>query len=86
MVLVVGCGSSGQAGDSNETTQKAYAPRINPADFTTEVDNKYFPLKPGTTFVYEGNFQGAAERDEMGWRRRNSYATRPLRSPQRQRR
>src|ERR671933_1814870 len=47
------------------TTQKAYSPKIRPADFTTKIDNKYFPLKPGTTFVYEGEFQGAAERDEM---------------------
>ena len=41
--------------------QKAYAPHIEPADFTTKIDNEYFPLKPGTTFVYEG----AAERGEM---------------------
>jgi len=40
--------------------QKAYAPHINAADFTT-IDNEYFPLKPGTTFIYEGG----AERDEM---------------------
>lgn len=26
---------------------------INPADFTTNIDNPYLPLKPGTTFVYE---------------------------------
>jgi hypothetical protein len=65
MVLVVGCGSSGQAGDSGETTHKAYAPRINPADFTTEVDNKYFPLKPGTSFADEGKKKDATVRDEM---------------------
>jgi hypothetical protein len=71
MVLVAGCsGSSGQAGSNadekaQETTQEGYAPRIEPADFTTKIDNKYFPLKPGTTFVYKGQFQGAAERDEM---------------------
>src|SRR5215212_1924499 len=65
MVLVVGCGSSGQAGDSGETTHKAYAPRINPADFTTKVDNKYFPLKPGTSFAYEGKKKVATVRDEM---------------------
>jgi hypothetical protein len=69
-VLVAGCGgSSGNAGgaskEAQETTQHAYAPHIDPADFTTEIDNKYFPLKPGTTFVYEGKFEGATERDEM---------------------
>ena len=32
----------------------AYDPRINPSNFTTVIDNPYFPLRPGTTFVYEG--------------------------------
>ena len=50
LVLVGGCTSSSSQG-------KAYAPHINPADFTTTIDNKYFPLKPGTTFVYEGGAQ-----------------------------
>src|SRR5215210_3197682 len=48
MILVAGC-----TGTSSRE-QKAYAPHIDPADFTTKIDNEYFPLKPGTTFVYEG--------------------------------
>ncbi|HJU25763.1 MAG TPA: hypothetical protein VJ722_03710 [Rhodanobacteraceae bacterium] len=31
----------------------AYDPPIDPADFTTDIDNPWFPLKPGTTFVYK---------------------------------
>ncbi len=31
-----------------------YAPRIDPADFTSEIDNPLFPLIPGTRWVYEG--------------------------------
>ena len=31
-----------------------YHPTIDPANFTTNIDNPYFPLKPGATFVYEG--------------------------------
>src|ERR671933_692503 len=61
--------TAGNANGTDETTrtraQSAYSPNIRPADFTTKIDNKYFHLKPGTTFVYEGEFQGAAERDEM---------------------
>jgi hypothetical protein len=34
--------------------EAAYDPRINPSSFTTVIDNPYFPLLPGTTFVYEG--------------------------------
>src|SRR5215211_74676 len=70
VILVAGCGgTSGSAGSSARTTQKttktAYSPHIDPANFTTKIDNEYFPLKPGTTFVYEGKMEGAAERDEM---------------------
>lgn len=32
----------------------AYDPVINPANFVATVDNPYFPLTPGTTFIYEG--------------------------------
>jgi len=31
-----------------------YAPVINPTNFVTVIDNLYFPLRPGTTFIYEG--------------------------------
>ena len=48
LALVAGC-----AGSSSQE-QKSYTPHINPAEFTTTIDNEYFPMKPGTTFVYEG--------------------------------
>lgn len=32
----------------------AYHPHINPANFSPNVTNPYFPLPPGTTFVYAG--------------------------------
>ena len=31
-----------------------YSPKIDPSNFVTTVDNPYWPLKPGTTFHYEG--------------------------------
>jgi hypothetical protein len=31
-----------------------YAPKIDPANFVTTIDNRYLPFKPGTTFHYEG--------------------------------
>jgi hypothetical protein len=70
MMFVAGCGASsgssgGGANGSGEKAHEAYAPRINPADFTTKIDNKYFPLEPGATFVYKGKFHGTAERDVM---------------------
>jgi hypothetical protein len=41
-----------------------YAPAIDPTNFVTGVDNVYFPLKPGTTFVYEGKSAGNLEHTE----------------------
>jgi len=31
-----------------------YDPVIDPSNFVTVIDNPYFPLTPGTTFIYEG--------------------------------
>jgi hypothetical protein len=31
-----------------------YDPTIDPANYTANIDNPYFPLKPGTTYIYEG--------------------------------
>jgi hypothetical protein len=41
-----------------------YAPQIDPSNFVNEVDNPYFPLKPGTTLVYEGRTEEGTERVE----------------------
>jgi hypothetical protein len=48
LVLMAGCTSS------SSQEHKSYTPHINPSDFTTTIDNEYFPMKPGTTFLYEG--------------------------------
>jgi hypothetical protein len=56
IVLLAGCTSS-----SSQDQQKAYTPKIDPADFTTTIDNEYFPMKPGTIFLYKGG----TERDQM---------------------
>jgi hypothetical protein len=61
LVLAAGCTSSSSQEKGSTQEQKAYAPHINPTEFTTTIDNEYLPLKPGTTFVYEGG----AEHDEM---------------------
>jgi hypothetical protein len=57
LVLVAGCSSY----SSSQQEQKAYSPHIDPAEFTTTIDNEFFPMKPGTIFVYEGG----AELDQM---------------------
>jgi hypothetical protein len=75
MVLAVACNassgstSSGDRGSSNSmqgnAAGAAYSPNIDPARFTTSVDNEYFPLKPGTTFVYNGKTADSTEGDTV---------------------
>ena len=65
-----GCGSSGGGSSSTSAASTAasstgsasslapvsgtYSPGIDPANFVDMVDNRYFPLKPGTGFHYRG--------------------------------
>ena len=42
-----------------------YDPVIDPANFVATIDNPYFPLRPGTTFIYEGQMPDGFERDEF---------------------
>jgi hypothetical protein len=51
--------------NTGASTGSKYDPEIDPADFTSEVTNPYFPLVPGTTFVYEGTSEGKAELDTV---------------------
>lgn len=42
-----------------------YDPKIDPANFVRRVDNRYFPLKPGTKYIYEGKTKDGTERVEV---------------------
>jgi hypothetical protein len=53
LLPLTGCGSSnGGAGKSEHSPE-----------FTSKVDNPWFPLKPGTTYVYKGTKDGKPARD-----------------------
>lgn len=42
-----------------------YAPKIDPADFSTTIDNPYLPLPPGARWVYEGRTPDGLERTDV---------------------
>lgn len=42
-----------------------YSPTIDPANFAVRVDNAYFPLKPGTSFYFEGVSDRVAQTDDV---------------------
>src|SRR5436309_14389334 len=43
---------------------------INPQDFSTVIDNPFFPLVPNTTYVYVGTTEGSVAREEFAVTRR----------------
>jgi hypothetical protein len=70
--LLGACGSSNSKQASAGTTpqiqlQKTgpsgppYRPKIEPASFTTNFTNRYWPLKPGATWTYDGLKDGQPE-------------------------
>ena len=42
-----------------------FDPVIDPANFVDRIDNPYFPLIPGTNYIYEGNTAGGLEHTEF---------------------
>ena len=48
-----------------------YDPVIDPSNFVAQIDNPYFPLVPGTTFIYEGHTPKGFEHDEFAVTHRN---------------
>ena len=45
-----------------------YAPTIDPANFVAGVDNRYFPLKPGTRLSYTGvSDNGTTRQTDGNW-------------------
>ena len=43
--------------------QKNSPSDLDPDDFVSEIDNPFFPLEPGTTFIYEGESEGVPTRE-----------------------
>ncbi len=44
---------------------QTYNPVINPAEFSTTINNLYLPLTPGKTFIYQGTTEDGKERIEV---------------------
>ena len=47
-----------------DTEIDEYEPEINPDDFVEVIDNPYFPLEVGTTYIYQGESDGEPVRIE----------------------
>ena len=67
VALVGGVSSSAAAPTSAPgwTLHGSYSPSIDPANFVGTVDNRYFPLEPGTAFHYKGVRASTPQTDDM---------------------
>ncbi len=70
IVLISGCvrpeTPAGPAENITEPTEPGvYEPQINPQDFVSGIDNRYFNLTPGTTYIYEVETDEGTERIEV---------------------
>jgi hypothetical protein len=52
VVLVAACGSSKSNKPENALPQGAEAVKLDPADFATHIDNPYWPMAPGSKWIY----------------------------------
>lgn len=50
---------------SDATPEPAYTPTIEPGNFVATIDNPFYPLIPGTLFVYEGTKDDVKQRNEV---------------------
>ncbi len=77
-VLIGACGSSGGKTPASPTTAASgggsttsssvpanYHPKIDPAGFSNQITNPYFPLKPGSQFIFDGIRDGKPQHTEV---------------------
>lgn len=63
-VGITGCGANGDEGAPNAALPQSGEPvELYPAEFTTEIDNPYWPMQPGSRWVYrETDTKGTVQR------------------------
>src|SRR4051812_33398213 len=56
-----GCGSSGDHAGTSTASLPEGSERVHlqPADFTTQIDNRYWPMKPGSRWIYRKSISGS---------------------------
>jgi hypothetical protein len=65
--LVAACGGDDDSGEpSTSLPQGSESVDLDPADFTTEIDNRWWPMVPGSRWVYrETDTEGSEQRVEV---------------------
>ncbi len=55
----------GNSSNKTVTFDEPYEPAIDPSDYVAGIDNPYFPLVPGSEWIYEGQTEDGIERIEF---------------------
>ena len=63
--VAIGSSSAASIAPPSWALHGSYSPSIDPANFVATVDNRYFPLKPGTAFHYRGISDTTLQTDDM---------------------
>jgi len=61
-LFVAGCGASGNEVTAAALPQGTQPVQLDPADFSVEVDNRYWPMRPGSRWVYRESEGGDVQR------------------------
>ena len=63
--LLAATAAAAGLGSQPSTAGSQPPPLPRPSSFADRVDNPWFPLKPGTVYVYRGSSDGEAARDVL---------------------
>ena len=67
VLLLVACGGGSKSSSSSSSTlpQGTTPMKLDPADFTTNIDNPYWPMRPGSHWVYRETENGETQRVDV---------------------
>jgi hypothetical protein len=66
VLSLAACGGRGSKSSSSSSLPQGTKPvKLDPADFTTNIDNPYWPIRPGSHWVYREVEDGETHRDDV---------------------
>jgi len=67
VLTLVACGGGSKSSSSSSSTlpQGTKPMKLDPADFTTNIDNPYWPMRPGSHWVYRETENGETQRVDV---------------------
>src|SRR5262245_45063557 len=68
VLALAACGGGGKDSKSSSSSslpQGTKPVKLDPADFTTEIDNPYWPMRPGSHWVYREVENGELQRVDV---------------------